>query len=448
MIDGDQRPVTLGGNGSSVALIDDHGSVTYAALAAARDQRATELTSVIEPGSVVAVKGDFSRAAIIDLLALIHNRCIAVPISQLAGTQARDTIEVSHAQFVVDAGGTPRPREARGEHPHYEAIRQRRSAGLVLFSSGTSGRPKGTVHDFDRLVDAVPQRPMAATVVAFLLYDHIGGINTLLQVLRGGGSLALPPDRSPTSIARTIERTRATVLPASPSFLAMLISSGAASDYDLSSLGTISYGSEVMPPALLSALTAQFPDVRFRQLYGMSETGILHGSSESNESTWLRLGSADCELRVVDGLLEIRKEAMMLGYLDAPSPFTDDGWLQTMDRVEVRGDLYRVLGRESDMINVGGLKVLPQEVEQAILSLAFVADCVVLGTVHPLSGQTVTARVALLDPQPSISEAELRSRLRRDLAPLLDQYKIPTRVEIVTDDSLMGERLKKSRRTV
>ena len=111
----------------------------------------------------------------------------------------------------------------------------------------------------------------------------------------------------------------------------------------------------------------------------------------------MTIGGDGYEYRVVDGLLEIKARSSMLGYLNAPSPFTDDGFFRTGDRVEVDGEYIRVLGRESEMINVGGEKVLPTEVEAVLIDIPGVNDAVVYGESHPLLGQIVCADVVLGD---------------------------------------------------
>ena len=96
-----------------------------------------------------------------------------------------------------------------------------------------------------------------------------------------------------------------------------------------------------------------------------------------------------------EGLLEIRAESSMLGYLNAPSPFTDDGWFMTGDAVEQQGEYFRILGRASDLINVGGRKVYPAEVEAVIAEVENVKDVSVAGEAHPFTGQVVVVDGAL-----------------------------------------------------
>jgi acyl-CoA synthetase (AMP-forming)/AMP-acid ligase II len=132
----------------------------------------------------------------------------------------------------------------------------------------------------------------------------------------------------------------------------------------------------------------------------------------------------------------------MVGYLNAPSPFDADGWLCTGDRVEVRGEFMRVLGRESDIINVGGQKVFPSEVENVLLDDRNVAEASVFGARHPLLGQVANARLTLHAPE---DHDQLVARLRRHCIDRLAKYKVPVRFLVVSGQDQVTERFKKSR---
>ena len=119
---------------------------------------------------------------------------------------------------------------------------------------------------------------------------------------------------------------------------------------------------------------------------------------------------AGLENKVVDGMLWLRGESTIIGYLNAPSPLDGDGWYCTGDLVDVDGEWLSFRGRAADVINVGGENVSPAEVEQAILELDFVRDAVVEREKHAMLGQIVTARVALAEPQPTANEAARRIR--------------------------------------
>jgi acyl-CoA synthetase (AMP-forming)/AMP-acid ligase II len=131
----------------------------------------------------------------------------------------------------------------------------------------------------------------------------------------------------------------------------------------------------------------------------------------------------------------------MLGYLNAPNPFDDEGWINTQDAVEVDGEYMRILGRKSDLINVGGHKIYPAEVENSLLQLDNVADVVVFGARNAIMGQVVAARFRLNQPEDFVSfKRRVRDWCKGTLAP----YKIPVSIEISEAD-LVTSRHKKQR---
>ncbi len=132
----------------------------------------------------------------------------------------------------------------------------------------------------------------------------------------------------------------------------------------------------------------------------------------------------------------------MLGYLNAPSPFTSDGWLPTGDAVDVDGDYLRIRGRQSEIINVGGEKVYPAEVESVLQSMEGVKDVTVSGETNPITGHMVTARLRLTTTE---TLSEFRKRMRLFCRDKLPAFKIPQKVVLV-DEEMHGERFKKMRR--
>jgi acyl-coenzyme A synthetase/AMP-(fatty) acid ligase len=395
--------------------------------------------------AVVLLEADFSPAAISALLALVELGCVVVPllrstrgdrprIYRIAEANHRLRIAEDESWDLGSLLGTP-------SHPHYQALRERRHPGLVLFSSGTSGEPKAAVHDVVPLLDKYMTRRPAWRTVAFLLFDHIGGINTIFHTVSNAATLITVSDRTPDAVCAAIERSKAEVLPASPTFLRLLLLSSAEDRFDLSSIKVVNYGTEPMAEATLKRLHEAFPQARLQQSYGLAEVGILRSRSKSNDSTWLKVGGEDIETRVVDGILQIKSPSAMLGYLNAPSPFTDDGWFVTGDAVEVDGDFLRILGRRSELINVGGEKVYPSEVEEVIEAMGNVAAATVYGEPNPLMGSIVCARVALIDTE---DEGKFAIRLKRHCRERLPAYQVPVKVSVVGRE-MIGERFKKLR---
>jgi acyl-CoA synthetase (AMP-forming)/AMP-acid ligase II len=313
---------------------------------------------------------------------------------------------------------------------------------LVLFSSGSTGKPKGMLHDFERVAEKFRAARGAVVAIPFLMLDHFGGINTLLAITASLGTVVTTASRSVSAICEAIEASRVTLLPTTPSFLTLLAASEVSRQYDLSSLRRITYGTETMPQATLDRIRARFPEAELQQTYGLSEVGVLRSQSRPDGSLWVRIGGAGFETQVREGILWVRSDYRMVGYLNAPSAFDAEGWFNTQDRVEVDGDYFRILGRITDLINVGGQKVYPAEVEDVILAQPNIADVVVAGEPHPLLGHIVVAKVALTQPEPL---DDLRLRLRKACREQLAAYKVPVKV-LLLEQEIYSARFKKMRR--
>lgn len=402
----------------------------------------------VKPGAVVALEGDFSPESTAALLALIARGAIIVPQVRTNTAEKDFRYDVAGVQCAVylDAKDKAafRKFDRPAKHELYSILRKRRHPGLVLFTSGSSGTPKAAVHDFVGLLEKFQTPRPSLRTLQFLLFDHWGGLNTLLHTLSNAGAVVTVPDRSPEAVCKAIEKHRIEVLPCSPTFLNLLLLSGVHHGKNLSSLKIISYGTEPMPPATLARLREVFPGVKLHQTYGLIELGVLRSKSKSDDSLWVKLGGEGFETRVVDGLLQIKARSAMLGYLNAPSPFTKDGWFMTGDAVEVDGEYFRILGRKSELINVGGEKVYPQEVENVIQNCDNVAEVTVYGEKNPLTGAIVCAKIR---PQRREDVDVLVARIKAACRKVLPPFKVPVRV-VVDEEAQHGHRFKKARAAV
>lgn len=408
--------------------------------------KSTLSTKRIAPGDIVALNGDFTPNAISLLFALIENRNIIVPFDYRQKIKSEKKMEIScvNKSISVDENDDVffNEHENRGTHPFYEKLRSINHPGLVLFTSGTSGEPKAAVHDFVKLLEKFKTRKKPLRTLIFLLFDHWGGLNTLFHTLSNGGVVVALKDRHPQSICSFIEKHKIELLPASPTFLNLLLISEEYKSYDLSSLKLITYGTEPMPHSTLKRVKKIFPHVKLQQTYGLIELGVLRSKSKSNDSLWVKIGGEGFETRVVNGLLEIKAESAMIGYLNAPSPFTEDGWFMTNDQVETDGKYIKILGRKTEIINVGGEKVYPAEIENVILEIEFVKDCFVYGVENIITGQTVFADVAV---KPGYDTESARKEIRSFCFNRLSKFKVPSRIKIVEAISY-SDRFKKIRK--
>ncbi len=399
----------------------------------------------VAPGTVVGLRGDFSPNAIALFVALADRGAIVVPQGNdpRIPHAVRDEIAQLEVSCLVDAQDRVElERTGRhASHEIYDELRRRGHPGLVGFSSGTSGEPKAVVHDLTSILDSFHTKRAALSTLTFLLFDHLGGIRTMLHALSNTVTIVSTDDRSPEGICVLIEEHGVELLPTTPTFLTLLLLSGAHRRHDLSSLRVISYGAEPMPQSTLDRLSVAFPGVKLHQTYGLIEIGPPSSKSRGDGSLWVKIEGDDLETRVVDGILQMRSPSTMLGYLNAPSPITPDGWLVTGDAVEQDGEYLRFLGRKSELINVGGEKVYPAEVENVILELDSVEEVTVYGERNPLVGQIVCARIKAAEP---VDASELATEVKRHCRERLERFKVPVRVTL-TDERHHSERFKKLR---
>ena len=431
-------------HGPADCLVCDGRTYSYAQLMAACDAAGRRLVELsIPPGMVVALRADYSLGAVAVLLALLKAQVVVAmlprggDVAALAG-QAR-----ANRQLDLDDAGNWNwtSLELPAPHPLLEQLRDAGEAGIVLFTSGSTGAPKAALQSMERFLHKFHAPGKRHRTLAFLLFDHVAGLDTLFYTLASGGVVVVTRSRSPADVCRLVEQARVEVLSASPSFLRLLCLAGDGVAADLSSLRVITYGSEPMDPSTLSRLNARFPACQIRQKYGTTETGSPRSASRGNDSLWLKLGGEGVETRVVEDVLHIRSEGTILGYLNAPSPVDEHGWYCTGDLVDVEGEWIRFRGRASDRINVGGEKVSPTEVEQVILELEFVREVVIRGEPNPLLGEIVTANIVLV---PETSAPQATRTIRRHCRARLAPHKVPVKIDFVAG-GLTSDRQKSHR---
>ena len=309
---------------------------------------------------------------------------------------------------------------------------------VIFFSSGSTGHPKAIVHKLPNLLQKfVGRENKKFTSFVFLQFDHMGGFNTLLAIFFGGGCAVAIADRDPTEVARLIEKYTVELLPATPTFLSLLILSKAYLRYDLSCLRVISYGTETMSEALLAKLHELFPWVKLKQTYGLSEIGVVPTVSRSSDSTYFKIVGEQYKTKIISGILKIKAPSTMIGKIffdEVKYDFEEvshEQWFDTNDVVEQDGDFIRVLGRDSDIINVGGNKVYPAEVESCLFRHPVIAEAFVMPKKNPITGFSVHAKIVLC---PGSDVETERVSIRRFVRELLPKYACPASYDFV--DSL------------
>jgi long-chain acyl-CoA synthetase len=401
----------------------------------------------IPKNSLVSLFSDTSFEAVCLFLSLCKNIITVVPISYISKNKKLEFQETSTADFEISFfDNKPQLKKLNSEpikHEYYQKIFEAKSCGLVVFSSGSTGKNKAAIHDLNFIFEKFNKKRKRMRILSFLLFDHLGGINTFLYTLSNGGCLVISEKRTPESVFKNIQNHKVNLLPTSPSFINMLLVSGKIFDYDLNSLKMVSYGTELMHEHTLLAFRKALPEVQLLQTYGLTEIGVLRSKSLNSDSLWVKLGGSEFQTRVVDNKLQIKGNSAMLGYLNHKSPFTDDGWLITGDNVETNGEYYKILGRDSDIINVGGQKVYPAEVENVLLNIENVKDVSVYAEKNQYLGQIVCANLVLSSSEET---KEALKRIKRECLGKLEKYKVPMKINLA--EKLQNSRFKRVRKAI
>jgi long-chain acyl-CoA synthetase len=330
-----------------------------------------------------------------------------------------------------------------------EAIYDPEAVLALVYTSGTTGRPKGVVQTHANILANVnhlnywmPYKEGGVYLHAAPIF-HILDFPFMFAALAFGARQVTIPKFSPQSFCETVERERVTHTVLVPTMINLLTQFSELKKYDLTSLDQLAYGGSPMAPELIHRTRELLPDLRLVQGYGLSEAGFLTGLQD-HEHTEDRLMSCGrtcpgIEMRVVDetgkevrtgqpGELVARGANIMRGYWNNPEETTHvfrDGLFRTGDVGYQDADGYfYIMDRLKDMIVTGGENVYSGEVEAVIYEQPAVREAAVFGIADPQWGELVMACV-VLKPEKALTVDDLISHCRRSLA----NYKIPRRVE-------------------
>jgi len=438
--------------------VNGAGSVTYGQFVKKIDAWHVALRKwQVVSGDRVGLIADYHIDVLALLQALLELGCIVIPLAEDDQSVFDERLEIACATKVITVTDresiTPDTvvcreygRQQEVAHPLMRPLLDSHSAGFVIYTSGSTGKGKAVLLEYARMVKRYrgAVRKSCRTLL-FLKLDHIGGLNTLFAVILNGGTVVTSPSRQAKGICESVERFSVELLPTTPSFLTMLLMSKMYEQYDLSSLKTITYGTEVMPASTQAGIHRLFPEVVLKQTYGLSELGILGTKSRDSTSNWMKIGGNGVEVKVKDHVLWIKSEQAMLGYLNAPSPFDEEGWYNTGDQVEVDGEYYRILGRESEVINVAGEKVFPAEIESYLLTLDNVKEVVARAKKSPVTGNIIWAEFVLEKDE---DLAAFKKRVVEKCQDHFPPFKVPRLITVTSHENVVGSRAKKIRRAM
>lgn len=346
---------------------------------------------------------------------------------------------------------------------------------ILLYTAGTTGRPKGVPVRHDGFVGYVlenvepPNPDMAESNLITVPFYHIAGIQALMASIYGGRTLVLMRQFEIKEWMETVQQERTNRAMLVPTMLKTIIDYPDFGKYDLSSLKVITYGAASMPLEVISKAIKMMPWVQFINAFGQTETTatvaalgpedhVIEGTEEEKERKLKRLASSigkplpDVQVKIIDddgnelpqgevGVITAKSPRIMKGYwgddTKTAQAFTPDGWLITNDKGWVDEDGYIFLaGRADDMIIRGGENISPEEVEDVLYSHAKVEEAAVIGVPDVEWGQQPRAIVTLKQGETATEEEIIEY-----CAPRLAGFKRPRTVVFV--DSLPRNQLGK-----
>jgi acyl-CoA synthetase (AMP-forming)/AMP-acid ligase II len=314
----------------------------------------------------------------------------------------------------------------------------------ILLTSGTTGAPKLVLHTLQTLTNTIvhqhasqPKPPRPSVWSTFYDIRRYGGLQIFLRAALRGGSLVLSdPKESLTDFLARAAVAGITHISGTPSHWRRALMSGASATIAPT---YVRLSGEISDQAILDNLAAAYPNSGVAHAFASTEAGVAFEVGDGHAGFPASLVGAPgvVELKIANGTLHIRSGGNALRYLGEGVPPIRgvDGFVDTGDRVELRDGRYYFVGRAGGVINVGGLKVHPEEVEAVINTNPWVRMSLVKARRNPITGSVVTAEIVLVDegneagerPAPEVLTREVLETCRR----VLPAHKVPAMVRIV-----------------
>lgn len=480
------------------ALTFENRTWTYRELDEAVSRAAGYLLSLgLAPGDRVAAYGKNSDAYVIGFLACSRAGVVHVPVNYalvgaelaylvaqsgstavlvdpaLTGTldAVRGELDVEHVVPLRDAADSLLERSGSGQVPDIENPASADDLVQLLYTSGTTSKPKGAmmthnglIHEYVSCVIALSLDARDNPLICMPLYHSAGMHVFMLPYLSVGATVNLMEAPDIPEILRRIEADRIGSLFLAPTVWVPLAGHPDLDKRDLSSLKKAQYGASIMPVTVLNRLRERYPDLGFYNCFGQSEIGplatVLQPDEHADRPASCGKAAYFVETRVVDpdgndvpddtpGEVLYRSPQLCQGYWDKSEETAEafrDGWFHSGDLVTRDAEGYiTVVDRIKDVINTGGILVASREVEDALYSHPDVAEVAVIGVPDDKWIEAITAVVVLRDNAVDTTPEALIAHVKERIAP----FKVPKRVQFVDElpRNQSGKLLKRELRT-
>ena len=485
--------------GAAEAVVDGDRRVAYSELESMVTGAARALVAGgVLPGDRVAVWAPNSLEWIVAALGITTAGGVLVPVNtRFKGTEAAYVLERSGAKALftvrgfldtdypalLAGAGVPLPALehtiivsgavddateswgdflARGDAVSADVVDARVAAigpddpSDVVFTSGTTGSPKGVVMAHGQALrayldwcDWADLRPGDRYLIVNPFFHIFGYKAGVLASLMRGATIYPVAVFDPAMVLEIVERERITVLPGAPTLYQSLLDEPTRTTRDISSLRMAVTGAADIPVELIRRVSEELPFERIRTGYGLTEAGTVTGSKADDDfehiASTVGVPWAGFDVRIVDGAnaptppgepgeVVVRGETVMRGYLDDPeataAAFDDEGFLHTGDLGTMDEDGYvRIVGRIKDMFIVGGFNAYPAEIENLLLRHPRISQAAVIGVPDARLGEVGMAFVVLDAGGPSLEAADVITWSRDEMA----NFKVPRFVEFVDE---------------
>lgn len=360
--------------------------------------------------------------AMLDLDGVVARMILCTPDQQ---QHAESLIQRATIDTVIDTSKI----DCQLGHPVYDD--RSIETEWVLLTSGTTGLPKMAIHTLSSLAGPLNDGLIATGAVWSTFYDvrRYGGLQMLLRALLGGGSMILSDqEETPTEFLRRLSKKGVTHISGTPSHWRRALMSEAATAM---SPAYVRLSGEIVDQAILDHLRRTYPKANLGHAFASTEAGVAFDVRDGKEgfpASYLGCRDLKAELRIENGTLHIRSSRTARGYIGAPLNGYD-GFVDTGDLVEQRGNRCYFAGRREGVINVGGQKVFPEEVEAVIAKHPAIQMARVWARKNAVTGSLVAADVMLRPDAPAL--ADLRRDLMNHCRQHLPDWKVPASIREV-----------------
>jgi len=419
-------------------------------------QRVVSLTDILEYTCLVDRLRELSGRSV--LMAVSDQLISGLVMTEIDGVARRmllcpPDLNADHLQSVmddadIDAVVTDHPERWRDSHvklvvpagPPARAalqVKTERATEWLMLTSGTSGVPKIVGHTLEALTGAIVADGAARSAAVWATFYDIrryGGLQIFLRAIVGGGSMVLssPHEALADHVAR-LQARGVTHISGTPSHWRKLLMSGSTSQFFPR---YVRLSGEIADQAVLDGLSAAFPAASIGHAYASTEAGVGFAVNDGREgfpADIVGVNRDGVEMKVEDGSLRIRSRRTAHAYIGRnAAELTDrDGFVDTGDMVERRGDRYHFVGRRGGIINIGGLKVHPEEIEAVVNRQPEVRMSRAKSRRSPITGGIVVVDVILADDADAGRSDEIRKAILADCKASLAPHKVPAMIKFV-----------------